>query len=45
MVVDGVAKMTGRVRDAARIPLAARLARGVEGVVGVDCRLTAVGEE
>ncbi|WNM36549.1 CBS domain-containing protein [Streptomyces sp. Li-HN-5-11] len=39
-VVDGVATLTGRVRDAARIPLAARLVQGVEGVVGVDCRLT-----
>ncbi|MEV5875363.1 CBS domain-containing protein [Streptomyces sp. NPDC052101] len=43
-VVDGVATLTGRVQDAARIPLAARLVRGVEGVVGVDCRLTATGE-
>ncbi|MGW2702735.1 CBS domain-containing protein [Streptomyces sp. NPDC001340] len=45
MVVDGVATLTGRVQDAARIPLAARLARGVEGVVGVDCQLTTVGKE
>ncbi|MGW5280566.1 CBS domain-containing protein [Streptomyces collinus] len=41
MVTDGIATLTGRVRDPARIPLAARSVRGVEGVVGVDCRLTA----
>ncbi|MFI9809211.1 CBS domain-containing protein [Streptomyces sp. NPDC052301] len=41
MVTDGVVTLTGRVGDAARIPLAARLVRGVEGVVGVDCRLVA----
>ncbi|MFI2200487.1 CBS domain-containing protein [Streptomyces sp. NPDC020192] len=43
-VTDGVATLTGRVKDAARIPLATRLIHGVEGVVGVDCRLTATGE-
>ncbi|MGW1809750.1 CBS domain-containing protein [Streptomyces sp. NPDC002078] len=43
MVSEGVVTLTGRVQDGARIPLAARLARGVEGVVGVDCRLTATG--
>ncbi|UFR06825.1 CBS domain-containing protein [Streptomyces sp. Go40/10] len=43
VVSDGVATLTGRVEDAARIPLAARLVRGVEGIVGVDCRLTAAG--
>ncbi|MEU1406752.1 CBS domain-containing protein [Streptomyces sp. NPDC005728] len=41
-VTEGVATLTGRVTDASRIPLAARLVRGVEGVVGVDCRITAV---
>ncbi|MFF4550167.1 CBS domain-containing protein [Streptomyces sp. NPDC001435] len=41
MVTEGVATLTGRVPDATRIPLAVRLARGVEGVVDVDCRLTA----
>ncbi|MEU6577558.1 CBS domain-containing protein [Streptomyces sp. NPDC046805] len=41
MVADGVATLTGRVRDAARIPLAVRMVRGVEGVVDVDCRITA----
>ncbi|RVU22968.1 CBS domain-containing protein [Streptomyces antnestii] len=40
-VVNGVATLTGTVQDATRIPLAARLVRGVEGIVGVDCRLTA----
>ncbi|MGN5381992.1 CBS domain-containing protein [Streptomyces lasalocidi] len=43
-VVDGVATLTGRVRDATDIPLAVRLVRGVEGLVAVDCRLTAAGE-
>jgi CBS domain-containing protein len=41
---EGVATLTGRVPDATRIPLAVRLVRGVEGVVGVDCRLTAANE-
>ncbi|MER6030059.1 CBS domain-containing protein [Streptomyces sp. NPDC001851] len=41
IVSDGVVTLTGRVGDASGIELAARLARGVEGVVGVDCRLTA----
>ncbi|MEV5872836.1 CBS domain-containing protein [Streptomyces sp. NPDC052101] len=42
MVTEGVATLTGRVPSAAaeRIPLALRLTQGVEGVVGVDCRLT-----
>ncbi|MFL4909958.1 CBS domain-containing protein [Streptomyces sp. MMS24-I2-30] len=40
-VAEGVATLTGRVPDATRIPLAVRLVRGVEGVVSVDCRLTA----
>ncbi|MFG2309198.1 CBS domain-containing protein [Streptomyces sp. NPDC048566] len=40
-VADGVATLTGHVPQAAWIPLAARLARGVEGVVDVDCRITA----
>ncbi|MGW6483900.1 CBS domain-containing protein [Streptomyces sp. NPDC055059] len=39
-VVSGVATLTGRVQDATRIPLAAGLVRGVEGIVGLDCRLT-----
>ncbi|KOV53594.1 CBS domain-containing protein [Streptomyces sp. AS58] len=45
IVSDGVATLTGRVGDAARIPLAARLVQGVEGVVGVDCRLTDAGSD
>lgn len=46
-VTEGVATLTGRVGagDAHRIPLAARLVGGVEGVVGVDCRLTATDAE
>ncbi|MFJ3235261.1 CBS domain-containing protein [Streptomyces sp. NPDC086787] len=45
VVSDGVATLTGRVADGARIPLAARLVRGVEGVVDLDCRLTAADSE
>ncbi|MFJ4007419.1 CBS domain-containing protein [Streptomyces sp. NPDC090023] len=41
MVDDGVVTVTGRVGEAAAIDVAARMMRGVEGVVGVDCRLTA----
>ncbi|MET8811071.1 CBS domain-containing protein [Streptomyces sp. NPDC004549] len=41
VVAEGVATLTGCVRDAERIELAARMTRGVEGVVDVDCRLTA----
>lgn len=39
VVTDGVATLTGTVCEADRIPLATRMARGVEGVVAVDCRL------
>ncbi|MFJ9012152.1 CBS domain-containing protein [Streptomyces canus] len=35
-VHDGVVKLAGRVRDTSLIPVAARLARAVEGVVDVD---------
>ncbi|MGW1410600.1 CBS domain-containing protein [Streptomyces sp. NPDC002403] len=38
-VTRGTATLTGHVPDAALIPVAARLAQSVEGVVGVDCRL------
>ncbi|MFF1650435.1 CBS domain-containing protein [Streptomyces sp. NPDC058240] len=38
-VTWGVATLTGRVPDVALIPVAARLAQSVEGVVSVDCRL------
>ncbi|MER5861006.1 CBS domain-containing protein [Streptomyces sp. NPDC059688] len=40
VVTDGVVVLTGRVEDAARVPLATRLVRGVEGVVGVECHLS-----
>ncbi|MFG3257529.1 CBS domain-containing protein [Streptomyces sp. NPDC048172] len=36
---DGVVTVTGTVRDAALVPLAAYLVRSVEGVVRADCRL------
>lgn len=39
-VHDGVVKLTGRIRDTALVPVAARLAHAVEGVVDVDCALT-----
>ncbi|MGW2829600.1 CBS domain-containing protein [Streptomyces sp. NPDC001286] len=38
-VRDGVVRITGRVADTAFVPVAVRLARAVEGVVDVDCRL------
>lgn len=38
-VVQGIATLTGEVRDPGLIPLAERLARSVEGVVDVRCRL------
>ncbi|MFJ6539754.1 CBS domain-containing protein [Streptomyces sp. NPDC091385] len=41
MVAEGVVTLTGCVRDAERIELASRMTRGVEGVVDVNCRLTA----
>jgi len=40
VVVDGVVTLTGKVPDGTQIPLAVRMVRGVEGVVGVDCHLT-----
>ncbi|MCB5180850.1 CBS domain-containing protein [Streptomyces antimicrobicus] len=42
-VSHGIATLTGQVRDAALIPLAARLAQSVEGVVDVRCRLREAG--
>ncbi|WP_345045011.1 CBS domain-containing protein [Streptomyces sannanensis] len=39
-VTDGVVTLTGSVRDSGLIPVAARLAQTVEGVVGVKCDLT-----
>lgn len=41
----GVVTLSGEVRDRALTPLAARLARAVEGVVDVRCELTVPGEE
>ncbi|MFI9626039.1 CBS domain-containing protein [Streptomyces sp. NPDC052042] len=38
-VARGVVTLSGRVPDSSLIPVAARLARSVEGVVDVDCRL------
>ncbi|MGW8379406.1 CBS domain-containing protein [Streptomyces sp. ODS28] len=43
-VEDGVVTVTGVVQDAFYIPLAVRMVRGVEGVVGVDCRLADAAE-
>lgn len=40
-VTQGVATLTGSVRDGDLIPVAERLARSVEGVVDVRCRLEA----
>lgn len=40
-VVDGVATLSGEVEDTARLEHAVRMVRGVEGVVGVECLLTA----
>ncbi|MEU5536189.1 CBS domain-containing protein [Streptomyces sp. NPDC020362] len=39
-VHDGVATLTGQVRDTALVPVAARLVRAVEGVVDVEFDLT-----
>ncbi|MEU2716643.1 CBS domain-containing protein [Streptomyces sp. NPDC007205] len=39
-VQDGVVTLTGRVRQTALVPIAARLARAVPGVVDVRCALT-----
>ncbi|MFI9186515.1 CBS domain-containing protein [Streptomyces goshikiensis] len=38
-VTHGIVTLTGRIRDPHLIPVATRLARAVEGVVGVHCRL------
>lgn len=42
-VRKGVVTLTGRLRNTALVPVAARLARAVEGVVDVDCVLTGAG--
>ncbi|MEU4654609.1 CBS domain-containing protein [Streptomyces sp. NPDC023723] len=39
-VRDGIVVLSGRVRDRSLVPAATRLARAVEGVIGVECRLT-----
>ncbi|MFJ3235263.1 CBS domain-containing protein [Streptomyces sp. NPDC086787] len=39
-VRDGVVTLTGRVRETALIPIAARLARAVAGVVDVNCAVS-----
>lgn len=41
-VSQGVVTLTGQVRDTGLIPVAARLAQAVEGVVDVRCRLELV---
>ncbi|MEV0412894.1 CBS domain-containing protein [Streptomyces sp. NPDC050448] len=44
-VTQGVATLTGHVRDGNLIPVAARLARAVEGVVDVRCQLDTATSE
>ncbi|GGY56110.1 BON domain-containing protein [Streptomyces tanashiensis] len=39
----GVVTLSGEVRDSSLVPLSARLTRTVEGVVDVQCKLTAKG--
>lgn len=38
-VESGVVRLSGRVRNTELVPVAVRMARAVEGVVAVDCRL------
>jgi CBS domain-containing protein len=40
VVREGVVRLTGRIADTALVPVAARLARAVEGVVDVECALS-----
>ncbi|MEV3860653.1 CBS domain-containing protein [Streptomyces sp. NPDC050095] len=42
-VANGVVTLTGRIRDTRLVPVAARLARAVEGVVDVECHLASHG--
>lgn len=42
-VTDGVVTLSGDIRDCSLVPVAARLVRGVEGVVDVDMRLRGTG--
>lgn len=44
-VTQGVVTLTGHVRDGSLIPVAARLARAVEGVVDVRCQLDTATSE
>lgn len=44
-VDEGVVTLSGRLRDTARIPVAARLTRAVEGVVDVECHFRGVGPD
>ncbi|NIY70708.1 CBS domain-containing protein [Streptomyces malaysiensis] len=44
-VDEGVVTLGGRLRDTARIPVAARLTRAVEGVVDVECHFRGVGPD
>ncbi|MGC5561802.1 CBS domain-containing protein [Streptomyces sp. FR-108] len=43
-VRDGVVKLSGRIRDTSLVPVAARLARAVEGVVDVEFDLSEHGD-
>ncbi|GDY46609.1 hypothetical protein SANT12839_074910 [Streptomyces antimycoticus] len=42
---QGVVTLGGQLRDTALIPVAARLARAVEGVVDVECHFRGVGRD
>ncbi|WP_413797164.1 CBS domain-containing protein [Streptomyces iranensis] len=44
-VDEGVVTLSGQLRDTARIPVAARLTRAVEGVVDVECHFRGVGRD
>ncbi|MCM3809724.1 MULTISPECIES: CBS domain-containing protein [Streptomyces] len=44
-VDEGIVTLSGRLRDTARIPVAARLTRAVEGVVDVECHFRGVGPD
>lgn len=43
-VDEGVVTLSGALHDTALIPVAARLARAVEGVVDVECHFRAAGQ-
>ncbi|MFE9066912.1 CBS domain-containing protein [Streptomyces violaceusniger] len=44
-VREGVVTLSGQLRDTSLIPVAARLARAVEGVVDVECHFRGVGPD